>query len=233
VILSGGAIVRAVQQGLITIDPFDSVRDRHRVNPASVDLTLGDEVAVYSAWSFFQNERIDPDKLETMTPPNAREIDVTDPYDTPVQCITIPPCGLVLRPGHGYLMHTRERVKTHHFVPVIDGKSSLGRLFLAVHVTAGYGDPGFDGQYTLEVVALAGPVRVYAGMRIAQMRFHTIADEHAISMYGAAARPHADGIDTEQYQGQYTGESAKGPVPSRFWKTHAADKQREEEEQKR
>lgn len=106
--------------------------------------------------------------------------------------------GILLRPGIGYLMHTEERVRTDHFIPVLDGKSSVGRLFVTIHVTAGYGELGFDGQYTLEVM-VQHPVVLYAGMRIGQVRFHTVVG------------------DKQSYQesGHYTGSQAEGPVASK------------------
>ena len=85
-------------------------------------------------------------------------------------------------------------------VPVLDGKSSLARLFVSVHATAGYGDAGFDGQYTLEVT-VTHPIVVFAGMRIAQIRFHT--------MHGEVGK---------LYSGNYTGETSKGAVASRAYK---------------
>lgn len=105
--------------------------------------------------------------------------------------------GILLKPGIGYLMHTEERVKTDHFVPVLDGKSSLGRLFVTIHVTAGYGELGFDGQYTLEVM-VQHPVVLYAGMRIGQIRFHTIVGEK----------------QSYQDRGHYVKDKALGPVAS-------------------
>lgn len=203
-ILSGEAIAHAVRAGLITIDPFDLERDGHRINPASIDLTLGDEVVTYEHWNY-----------------GAAVVDVANSVHTVVRRDRIPPDGIVLHPHRGYLLHTRERVATRHFVPVLDGKSSLGRLFLMVHVTAGYGDPGFDGQYTLEVVALAGAVRVYAGMRVAQMRFHTIADAAEVD------RAAAEGVQCEPYAGAYVGAASTGSVPSKFWATHQRDLERE------
>jgi dCTP deaminase len=108
-----------------------------------------------------------------------------------------PAKGWLLKPGIGYLMHTVERIWTMDYVPVLDGKSSIGRLFLTVHVTAGYGDTGFDGQYTLEVVAQY-PTIVYPGMRFGQMRFHTLKGE----------------VTDYKQRGNYTGEASLGPVPS-------------------
>lgn len=91
-------------------------------------------------------------------------------------------------------------------MPVLDGKSSIGRLGVQVHVTAGYGDPGFDGQYTLEVTSVY-PVRVYPGMRFCQMRFHTrdLGDQTVLK-------------GPLLYAGSYEGETSRGPVPSMIWR---------------
>jgi dCTP deaminase len=173
-ILSGRAIDRAVKRGVIRIDPYDP----KNLNPASYDVTLGNEVMCYK-----KGEVLDPKKLN------------------PTEGVArIPEDGLVLQPGVGYLMHTREFIETKEFVPVLDGKSSLGRLFLMAHCTAGYIDPGFEGQYTLEVTALVHPVILYPGMRIGQVRFHTIFGE------------------VDLYQGNYRELASVGPVASRSHK---------------
>ncbi len=185
-ILSDRAIVAAITQGDIVIDPFQ----RKHLNTASYDLTLGDEIAVYRRWVA---ETVDGFLL-----PKGDTLDVKE--EPQVERIKIKPIGRLLHPGVGYLMHTVERVHTKKFVPVLDGKSSLGRLFVQVHATAGYGDPGFDGQYTLEVT-VTHPIHLYAGMRIAQIRFHTLV-----------------GDPLKTYDGNYTGDAAKGPVPSRAWR---------------
>ena len=172
-ILSGAAIDAAVAAKKIEIDPYDA----RQLNPASYDLTLGDEIRTYEFGSI-HNVKDEP----------ATVLHKFDPL-----------YGFVLRPGTGYLMHTRERIRTDIFVPVLDGKSSIGRLFVKVHETAGFGDPGFDGQYTLEVTTLY-PIRLFARMRIAQMRFHVVEGEMA------------------KYQGNYVGDAARGPVASRAWR---------------
>ena len=177
-ILSGSAIETSIKLGTIEIDPYDPAQ----LNPASYDLTLGDRVLTY------EDEAVGP--YSVRDEPKVREHKVD------------PEFGFWLRRGVGYLMHTRERVHTDCYVPVIDGKSSIGRLFVQVHMTAGYGDPGFDGQYTLEVVSVCRDVRLYAGMRIAQMRFHVMT-----------------GGERRLYAGNYTGEAARGPVASRAWKS--------------
>lgn len=172
-ILSGPAIREAVRLGEIEIDPFVP----EHLNPASYDVTLGEGVLEYVTRYLLDSSKKNP----------TVELKIEEE-------------GLVVHPGRLYLMHTRERIFTRGFVPVLDGKSSLGRLGLMIHVTAGYGDPGFDGQYTLEVTSVAYPVRIFAGMRIGQMRFHMLFGEQ------------------QQYAGNYTGETALGPVASRSWK---------------
>lgn len=198
-ILTGSEICHAISVREIEIEPFDG----KQLNPVSYDLRLGDGVAVYTPWVVAIDEKdefVDRLPVEEYGDWLAVRNQVMDVKEEPsVTRTRIGPRGFVLRPMTGYLMHTLERVHTRRYVPVLDGKSSIGRLFIQVHATAGYGDPGFDGQYTLEVT-VTHPVRVYAGMRIAQMRFHTV--EGAIDLY----------------QGNYTGEAAKGAVPSRAWK---------------
>jgi dCTP deaminase len=87
--------------------------------------------------------------------------------------LTIPESGLVLQPNRLYLGRTAERTETHNLVPMIEGRSSIGRLGLFVHVTAGFGDVGFCGYWTLEMFAIQ-PVRIYAGVAICQIFYHEI-----------------------------------------------------------
>jgi len=174
-ILTGPEIVAACARGDIKIDPLLL----KYVNPGSVDLTLGDAVMTYEA----------PGLLHGV-------LDSRHPMATVTRRFTAG--SYVLRPGTGYLMHTVERVGSTRYVPVLDGKSSVARLFIQVHATAGYGDLGFFGQWTLEVI-VTHPVRVYAGMRIAQMRFHETVGEVTL------------------YKGNYAND-ASGPVASRAWR---------------
>ena len=185
-ILTGPEIRRQVELGGIKISPWDP----ELVNPASVDLRLGRKVALYEHPGM-------PNSLGGLLD---YPIDCKDPESMPLRDeFEISDGGVCLMPRRLYLMHTEERISTDKFVPVIDGKSSIGRLGISVHETAGYGDCGFDGQYTLEVTTVY-PVRVYAGMRFCQMRFHTMEGEPML------------------YKGNYTGEYSQGPVPSRVWK---------------
>jgi len=194
VILSGPAIRAAFNRGDITIAPFDA----EQLNPASYDLRLGDTVAVYDAWVTAYAEEARSACGQRIHPHDeAGPLDVKG--EPKASRFKIGPDGWVCRPGVGYLMHTVERVHTNKYVPVLDGKSSIGRLFVSVHATAGYGDPGFDGQYTLEVT-VTHPIRLYAGMRIAQIRFHEMRGTPML------------------YKGNYVGDASTGPVPSRAWK---------------
>jgi dCTP deaminase len=200
-VLSGHAIREAVERGDIVIDPYDT----KQINPASYDVRLGTGVAVYDDWVYPVREEMRPreDRDGSLLAPytgSGSRVPILDTKREPqVTRFAIGCEGWVLLPGIGYLMHTAERITTKRYQPVIDGKSSIGRLFINVHATAGYGEAGFDGQYTLEVT-VKHPVRVYAGMRFAQMRFHTIHGE------------------VQLYDGNYKGETSRGAVASRAYK---------------
>lgn len=186
-ILTGPAILEAVDTGRIAIEPFDP----KQLNPASYDLRLGDHVKRYNLEQlpFSSHYGLDTQKNNGTTSSVLAED------------------GTVLVPGVLYLMHTIERVCARQHVAVIDGKSSLGRLGVFVHATAGYVDPGFNGQYTLEVTVVH-PVVLYPGMRIAQVRFQTLAGD----------------IWDYQQMGHYTGKASMGPVPSMSYKQFEDDK---------
>jgi len=144
-VLSGREIERRLG-GDIVIDPFDS----SRLNPNSYNLTLHDELMVY--------EEV---VLDMRRPARVRRL-------------PIPEEGLVLQPSQLYLGRTVERTETHNLVPMIEGRSSVGRLGLFVHVTAGFGDVGFRGYWTLEMFAVQ-QVRIYPGVPICQIFYHELA----------------------------------------------------------
>jgi dCTP deaminase len=146
-ILSGDEI-RKNRGTNIIIDPFDDAN----LNPNSYNLTLHDEVMIY------EEVVLDMRKANR------------------VRRLTIPSTGLVLNPNQLYLARTVERTETHNFVPMIEGRSSIGRLGLFVHVTAGFGDVGFCGYWTLEMFAVQ-PVRIYPGVPICQIFYHQISGD--------------------------------------------------------
>ena len=119
-----------------------------------------------------------------------------------LQHFDIPDEGFMLEPGHLYLGSTVERTSTHKYVPIIEGKSSVARLGIQVHLTAGFGDVGFDGHWTLEIV-VTHPVLVYPNVPICQIYFHTIAGE-------------VDQLYDEKASAKYTHQGAR-PVGSKMF----------------
>ena len=100
-----------------------------------------------------------------------------------VKTIEIPEEGFVLQPNHRYLGRTVEYTTTEGFVPMLEGRSSIGRLGLYIHVTAGFGDVGFSGYWTLEIQCVQ-PVRIYPFMEICQIYYHTIEGDYLNSYSG-------------------------------------------------
>lgn len=146
-ILSGDEIKNRLGSDIL-IEPFSE----DRLNPNSYNLTLHDEVMIY------EEVVLDMKKVNR------------------TRRITIPEDGLVLNPSQIYLARTAERTETHNLVPMIEGRSSIGRLGLFVHCTAGFGDVGFAGYWTLEMFAVQ-PVRIYPGVPICQIFYHQITGE--------------------------------------------------------
>jgi len=143
-ILSGDEIQTRIGSDIV-IDPFDP----SKLNPNSYNLTLHNELMVYE------------------------EVVLDMRQANRVRRMTIPEDGLVLSPNQLYLGRTAEFTETHRLVPMIEGRSSIGRLGLFVHVTAGFGDVGFKGNWTLEMFAVQ-PVRIYPGVSICQIFFHEL-----------------------------------------------------------
>jgi dCTP deaminase len=164
-VLSDGAISRLVREGRIKLDPWSP----ELVQPASVDLRLGDTFRV------FHNHKI-------------TAIDLRDPpRELTEQVKPAPGEPFVIHPGEFCLGRTLERVELpDDIVARIEGKSSLGRLGLIVHATAGFCDPGWRGTLTLELNNLTRvPIKLYAGLAIAQLSFMTL-DAPAQKPYGHA-----------------------------------------------
>lgn len=183
-VLSDGAIRRLIEAGAIGIDPYDA----ELMQPSSLD------VRVDRLFRVFRNSRypyIDV-KREQEGLTELVEIDDDEPF--------------ILHPGEFVLGSTLERVTLpHDLVARLEGKSSLGRLGLLIHSTAGFIDPGWDGHVTLELSNVATlPITIYAGMKIGQLSF--------VQMSEAAETPYGSGALGSKYQGQH------GPTPSRYWK---------------
>ncbi len=153
-ILSGKEIQRHMGKDIV-IQPFDP----KRLNPNSYNLSLHNELLVYE------------NRLLDMKVPN------------PVKTLTIPESGLVLEPDKLYLGRTNEFTQTDRFVPMLEGRSSVGRLGLFIHVTAGFGDVGFAGYWTLEIFCVQ-PIRIYPNVEICQIYYHDIQGDYDLYQSG-------------------------------------------------
>ena len=161
-ILSGKEIANRVGKDIV-IDPFD----KDKINPNSYNLALYNELLAY-----------------TQVPLDMKR-------ENAFEKITIPREGLVLEPQRLYLGRTVEYTETHNLVPMLEGRSSVGRLGLFVHVTAGFGDVGFKGFWTLEIFCIQ-PIRIYPGVEVCQIYYHTIEGDH--ESYDSAKYQNNQGI---------------------------------------
>ena len=179
-ILSGDRIFEEIQNGKIEIDPFDI----SRLNPNSYNVRLADELLTYDN-AVLDMKREEPYTVEKI------------PHSA----------GKLLIPGKLYLGRTMERTRAIGFVPMLEGRSSIGRLGVFIHATAGFGDNGFNGYWTLEL-SVVQPVIIYPEVEIAQLYFHTIAEP--TEEWGEACIP------MTYEHGKY--QNNTGIQPSMLWK---------------
>ena len=163
-VLSGKEIESRIDNDII-IEPFD----KKRINPNSYNLSLHNELLIY------KDSTLDMKK------------------DNEVEKLTIPSDGLVLETNRLYLGRTVEYTETKDLVPMLEGRSSIGRLGLFVHVTAGFGDVGFKGFWTLEIFCIQ-PVKIYPSVEICQVYYHTIEGE--IKNYSSQKYQNNQGIQS-------------------------------------
>ena len=184
VILSDRTIRECLDAGRIVIDPLDA----SAVQPSSVDVRLDHRFLV-----FRNHTRPVIDLKEDLS-------DLTESIDA------TPEKPFILHPGEFVLGSTLERVALpDDLVARLEGKSSLGRVGLLIHSTAGFVDAGWDGQITLELSNVASlPITLYPDMKVGQISF--------MQMTTAAEYPYGSGIIGSKYQGQI------GPRPSQYWK---------------
>ncbi|CAM2781596.1 dCTP deaminase [Hathewaya histolytica] len=147
-ILSGKEIKNRLNKDIF-IEPFSD----NQLNPNSYNLRLHNELLVY------ENNVLDMKK------------------ENKAKKITIPEEGLLLEPGKLYLGRTIEHTRTEKLVPMLEGRSSVGRLGLFIHITAGFGDIGFSGFWTLEIFCVQ-PIRIYPNIEICQIYYHNIEGEY-------------------------------------------------------
>lgn len=172
-ILTGREIEMQRLKGNIYIEDFDEAR----LGPNSYNLRLGNELLIYTG-------------------------DILDPkIQNDCKIERIPNEGRILLPGSLYLAQTMEYTRTKGLVPMLEGRSSVGRLGINIHATAGFGDIGFAGRWTLELSCVQ-PVIIYAGMEICQIYYHTV-----------------EGEISKEYAGKY--QKSDGVQPSMMWKDFA------------
>jgi dCTP deaminase len=189
-VLSDRAIRRLIEAGRIGLDPYDPAL----MQPSSLD------VRVDRLFRVFRNSRYPYIDVKTEQEELTELVEVVDgePF--------------ILHPGEFVLGSTLERVTLpDDLVARLEGKSSLGRLGLLIHSTAGFIDPGFDGHVTLELSNVANlPITIYPGMKIGQLSF--------VQMSEPAETPYGAGALGSKYQGQ------RGPTPSRYWQNFADER---------
>ena len=183
VILSDRSLREAIAAGRLVIDPLDD----DAIQPSSIDVRLDNRFRVFYT---------------------ARHpyIDVRQPMDDLTELVEVKPdAAFILHPGEFVLGSTLEQVGIPPDLAArLEGKSSLGRLGLMTHSTAGFLDPGFVGHVTLELSNVANlPITLYPGMRIGQIA--------VFQLTTAAERPYGSRGVGSKYQGQ------RGPTPSRYW----------------
>ncbi len=177
--LTGSEIIHQVIMGNITIDDYKI----KNINPNSYNLTLDNVLKTYNP--VYRNPNNPNDTRQYL------DILKENPYNT----YEIPENGFALLPGTLYIASTKERVFTNKFIPEIGGRSSIGRLGITIHVTAGYGDIGFDGKWTLEIVVVH-PIIIYPNIPICQIDFRPPCGDTCIQYKG-------------RYQHQDTAETSK------------------------
>ncbi len=182
-VLSDRTIERLLGEGRIGIDPYDA----SLLQPSSVDVRVDRYFRVFNnaLYPYIDVKQEKPELTQLV------EIDDERPF--------------ILHPGEFVLGSTLERVRLpDDLVARLEGKSSLGRLGLLIHSTAGFIDPGWDGHVTLELSNVANlPIAIYPGMKIGQISF--------LQMTTAAETPYGSGATGSKYQGQ------RGPTPSRYY----------------
>ena len=185
-VLSDRTIQRQLDEGRIGIDPYDP----SLLQPSSVD------VRVDRLFRVFRNNRAS--FIDVKVEQNLTEL-VEVEHDE----------AFILHPGEFVLGSTLERITLpDDLVARLEGKSSLGRLGLLIHSTAGFIDPGWDGHVTLELSNVANlPITIYYGMKIGQLSF--------VQLTEPAENPYGSALIGSKYQGQ------RGPTPSRYWQNFA------------
>lgn len=169
-ILLRSEIIQGYEADKISLKPFN----KNFLGPNSIDVTLSPVLKTYTpmkivrdSFGYYQTvpfgDNFYRQPLDVATDNETFELEIPDE-------------GLVLSPGVLYLGSTNEVAGSKHYIPMYEGRSSMARLGIQSHVSAGFGDIGFEKKWTLEITVVH-PVRIYAGTRIGQVYFHQVNDE--------------------------------------------------------
>jgi len=155
-IIAHDQLLEDVENGRIHCKPFR----REMVGTNSIDVSLGRNIKIVCN--------------------NARDY-IEPTIDQVTEDFEMPNIGMILEPGVRYLAHTEEEIGSDFYVPIYEGRSSIARMFLWSHISAGFGEVGFKRQWTLEL-ACVGRIRIFPGMRIGQVFFSTVSSN--AKLYG-------------------------------------------------
>lgn len=167
-ILSGNEIKKELNRSII-IEPFNE----KQLNPNSYNLRIANELFYFEKAVLDMKKPMDPKR------------------------VTIPEDGYILEPGRLYLAKTMEYTESHKYLPCLEGRSSIGRLGIQIHLTAGFGDVGYCGNWTLEL-SVVQPVVIYPGTEICQIYYQEVKGE--VTPYNGKYNKATDILPSRMYK---------------------------------
>jgi len=197
-VLLGSKIIKEVSNGKIIIEPFNE----SFVGPNSIDITLANKLITYEHCEI---RKIDGEY--TVVPAKIfgyREPIIDMAKENIIYELEIPEEGLVLSPNILYLGCTNEKAGSDFYIPMYEGRSSMARLGIQSHVSAGFGDIFFKSYWTLEITVIH-KTKIYPNCRIGQVYFHQVDENDRNKLIGMK----------KYYQGKYTNQ--KGPQKSKSY----------------
>lgn len=196
-VLLGTEIIEEYNNGKIIISPFK----KDNVGPNSLDVTLSNKLVTYIPVELVYRETLDSYIVSPLDDPLGTILDMAK--ENKFYEIEIPDEGVILVPGILYLGMTNEKAGSDHFIPMYEGRSSLARLGIQSHLSAGFGDICFKSNWTLEI-SVIHPTKIYHSSRIGQVYFHKVDEDARLSL-----------IDNNKfYAGKYTNQPTPQPSKS-------------------
>lgn len=186
-LLLGSQIIKNVKNGSIVVEPFIE----ENVGPNSIDITLANKLLTYVECKIHTDKNGTNYVEKVIQPMGDNFIDMAE--DNKVYELEIPKNGLVLAPGILYLGSTNEKAGSDYFIPMYEGRSSMARLGIQSHISAGFGDIFFKSNWTLEITVVH-PTKIYPNIRIGQVYFHEVCKTSRTELIEL----------NKHYQGKYT-----------------------------